>query len=101
MVLVIGHDSALSFVDIASCSRSSVRPLDGVKFIPRAWHDHVIVLHQLGAVKFDLLSNQNWSITTDIVRGWDLLSEQTLVLRHQGRAQDIVIDIRSGTTIDR
>jgi hypothetical protein len=50
---------------------------------------------------FDLLGNQNCSITTEIVESWEPLSEQTLVLRHQGGAQEIVIDIRSGTIIDR
>jgi hypothetical protein len=33
MVLVIGHDSAVSVVDIASCSRSSVRQIDDFRYI--------------------------------------------------------------------
>jgi len=70
MVLVlfgpIGHDSAVSFVGIASRSRSSVRPLDGMfyEFIPRAWRDPVIVFHELGAVKFDLLGTPKSPLTS-------------------------------------
>jgi hypothetical protein len=88
MALVIGHGSAVSLVGIASGSRfvSTSARCGVLRIYPRrlAWSCHRS--HALGAVKFDLLGNQNQSIATDSVEGWDQLSEQTLVLRDQGTA---------------
>lgn len=102
-ILAIGHDESVSFVDVAKCSLLSVRPLNGVfyEFILGDWHDQFIVLHELGAAKFDFLGSQNWSVSTDILEGWNMLNDQTLVLRHQGSEKEVVIDIRSGATLGR
>ena len=101
-ILAIGHDAAVSFVDVAKCAILSVRPLDGVfyQFIPGEWRDYAIVLHEVGAMKFDFRGNCDLSVTTDIVEGWDLRNDRTLVLRQNGSEKELVVDVSRGLTIE-
>jgi hypothetical protein len=95
----VGRDQSIAFVDIANHCLIADRELDGVffEFIPFLHYDDLIVLHDLGAARFDFSGNLLWSATTpDIAESAKLRNKVTLVIRHQGPEKELVIDVRTG-----
>ena len=98
-ILAVGHDQSVTVVDITNHRLASARELDGVffEFIPQADPNNFIVLHELGAAKFDFSGNELWSVPTpDIAESAHVRDGKTLVVRHQGPGKDLAINIRTG-----
>jgi hypothetical protein len=98
-VLVIGHDTSITFIDVAKHHVALVRNLDGVffEFISEVDHARFLVLHELGVARFDFSGNELWSVATpDIAESAQIRDSQTVVVQHQGPGKEFTIDILTG-----
>jgi hypothetical protein len=99
--LAVGHDLAVTFVDVSSRRVVAVRRLEGVffEFVASDSPGEIIVWHEIGVAKMNFSGDKLWHVSTDILEECRPQPNGTLVLRQQGDEDELVIDLRTGNRI--
>lgn len=98
--IIIGHDTFLTGIDLTHNNISFTKTLDGVfyEFVSSGADDHIIVIHELGALKIDYTGLEQWSVSTDIVSDF-FIDNNKLSLRMMDDDTVFIINIESGHLI--
>ena len=78
---LVGFDSFLCWIDLARATVGPLLRIEGIffEFIPVERRDHVVVVHELGALRVDSTGNVLWRADTDVVESFRMEAD-TLVL---------------------
>jgi len=96
-VLVLGHDTWLTWVNLDRCGCERTRRLGGVffEFIPVS-DDEVVVLHELGVIRIDSRGGSAWNVDTDVIEDYWLDASGDLVLSIMDTDTRVVVEVKSG-----
>jgi len=101
-MLVVGSDTEVVGVDLSRKRHSFSHLLTGVFFsfhcIPGA--DWLLAVHEVGAVKFRLNGDLDWSVDTDVVAE-SHLADGILTIEVMDAPAPVPIDVASGKIVDR
>ena len=72
--MLVGHDMAVTWIDLERLVTGPSLPLGGVffEFLTIDGEDDVVVLHELGALRASADGSVRWSVDTDIVQDANL-----------------------------
>lgn len=96
-VLIVGHDTWLTWISLAAPAIQCELRLDGVffEFIPAGDKD-VVAVHELGAIRVAADGGVAWRVDTDVVERFSVDSAGNLVLCIMDRSSPVVVPVRSG-----
>jgi hypothetical protein len=96
--IFVGHDMWLTCIDTRSVSLDFKRRLNGVfyEFISLDTDDQVVVLHELGIVRFDADGGEVWAVDTDVIEHFYADSQGNATLSMMDQVVKIVVSLDSG-----
>lgn len=96
-VLIVGHDTWLTWVNLDRRVCERARRLGGVffEFIPVS-DDEVVALHELGVIRIDSKGGSAWNVDTDIIEDHRVDASGDLVLSIMDTDSPVVVGIESG-----
>lgn len=100
-VLLVGHDTWLTWVNIHEGTVAQDRRLGGVffEFLPVAHDDEVVALHELGALRIDARGHETWRVDTEIVESHRIDDRGNLVLCIMDAGSAVVVSVESGSVL--
>jgi hypothetical protein len=95
---IVGHDTWLTWIDLATPAIVASRRLGGVffEFLPVDRDDQIVVLHELGALRVDSGGSETWAIDTDVVEDSRVDARGNLVLTVMDQGPRIVVSLETG-----
>ena len=96
--LLIGHDQALTWVDVSAGSIFRTLTLDGAFFqFVEPTNKGVIVIHELGALKVDFDGAVGWAVpTSDVVESFQIEDGNILELHIAGSVVPLRLSLTDG-----
>lgn len=98
-VLVVGHDTWLTWVNLDRPAHEGDRRLEGVfyEFIP-VNDTELVVLHELGVIRIDSQGGVAWNVHTEVIESCTVDASGNLVLGIMEADSPIIVEIESGRT---
>lgn len=95
---IVGHDTWLTWIDLAAPAIVASRRLGGVffEFLPLDRDDQTVVLHELGALRVDSMGSEAWAVDTDVVEDSHVDARGNLVLTVMDQGPRIVVSLQTG-----
>ncbi len=99
-IVLIGHDSSLTWVDPAAGCTLASRQLVGAFFGFRGLPEQrdALVVHELGLLRVDGAGHTKWCLDTDIVEDARVESDR-IILKLMAQEEPIVVEPNSGSVL--
>jgi hypothetical protein len=96
-ILIVGHDTWLTWVNLDKPAFERDRRLGGVffEFLPTG-NDEVVVVHELGVIRVDSRGGAAWNVDTDVIEDYRIDAAGNLILSIMDEGSPLAVGLESG-----